>query len=186
MALALGRPSSNARRRTRGAIFVEALIVIASFVLMLMGLIFFFRLYKTHFALRTLSRSAALAYSMAGCEGNEPRTWLGRDLSPYTTGSSKQKSPTGQTNGAPGGANQGNAGKLVNGNSTLKDGSSINPMVVADVKGRAALEQRARFGTTNSIFSKDLTARATVSCGDVVRPGHYSEVIGQVRDMMNF
>src|SRR5215475_1782024 len=67
----------------RGAIFVEALIIIASFTLMFMGMVFFRMLYVHSTITSRLARGGAIAYSMSGCDSVTPKEWIGRDAKKY-------------------------------------------------------------------------------------------------------
>jgi hypothetical protein len=74
---------TTSRRRTRGAIFVEACIVIASFVLLFLSMAFFRNAYLRKIQTMRLARATVIAYSMKGCPtGEDPAQWASVDLDP--------------------------------------------------------------------------------------------------------
>lgn len=56
------------RARERGAVYVEATIVIVFFVLMFLGVVFFRDLYQKQLHAQRLARAGALAQAMSACE----------------------------------------------------------------------------------------------------------------------
>jgi len=83
----IARTSRNGRRRAaprsaavaRGAIFVEAIIIIASMTAMFLGLVFFRVLYVNATITSRLARGGAIAYSMSGCDKITPKDWIAKD-----------------------------------------------------------------------------------------------------------
>ncbi len=58
------------RAKARGAAFVESLIVISTFILFFMGMVYFRSLYKQKIHVEQLSRAAAVSFAMGACHGN--------------------------------------------------------------------------------------------------------------------
>jgi len=68
------------RSGQRGAMFVEALIVISVFVLFFMAMVYFRDFYRKQIHVGRLARASAIAYSMGACEAKDPTAWVSRDL----------------------------------------------------------------------------------------------------------
>lgn len=60
----------RSRRRSRGAIFVEAIIVSAMLCMMMAGALFFHRLYAMKMKTQRESRAAAWGQALPGCNSN--------------------------------------------------------------------------------------------------------------------
>lgn len=56
-------------RRQRGAIFVEAIVVVSVFVICFMGVIYFRTLFVEKLRVQRVARAAALSHAMAACKG---------------------------------------------------------------------------------------------------------------------
>src|SRR3954464_5353524 len=89
------------RRRTRGAIFLEAIVVISALTLGVIALAYVRDLYVQQMSVARLTRAAVIAHSMAGCKTNQPREWLGRDLAEYTSEGSNQDPQSARSKDAP-------------------------------------------------------------------------------------
>jgi hypothetical protein len=71
------------RQRERGAIFVEAIIVIATMTLVLLSMVFFENMYMKKLRVARLARATVIAYSMRGCpDGQDAAQWASVDLDP--------------------------------------------------------------------------------------------------------
>src|SRR5262245_56461840 len=93
----LPRRSRRCRARARGAIILEAAIVISMLTLGLMGLMFFRTYYIRELTAARLARGAILAHSMVGCEGLHPRDWIGqKDLRQLTANNPNSNSQPAQ------------------------------------------------------------------------------------------
>src|SRR6186713_2867360 len=80
------------RGSARGAVFLEAIVVISALTLGVIALAYVRDLYVQQMSVARLTRAAVIAHSMAGCKTNHPRDWLGKDLAGYTTqGASQDK-----------------------------------------------------------------------------------------------
>ncbi len=62
------------RRAERGAIVVEAIVVISVFILIFVGMIFFYELYRHKLTVTRLARAAAVGFGMNGCNGSATAT----------------------------------------------------------------------------------------------------------------
>jgi len=63
-------PTSNRRMRERGAVFVEAVVIISFLTLALLGITFFHKLYVQKERSARLAGAAAIAFAMGACNGD--------------------------------------------------------------------------------------------------------------------
>ena len=167
----------------RGAIFVEAIIVITFFVLALMGLMYFRSLYTKKLTAMRFARSAALVYSMGACKAsdNEPQNWIDSDMgalnpsqnsetenaSSGTSGSSAPEDPTGKSQQIMSDAEDKGYGMSSDGTSFL------NEITVATFSGEAwVAKYDATTDTRRAVFRKEVNSKSYVSCGEEVRSGN--------------
>ena len=179
-----------ARRGTRGAIFVEAVVVISALTLGVIALAYVRDLYVQQMAVARLTRAAVIAHSMAGCKTNQPREWLGKDLTPYTVqgGGQEKQSARGKDDGggAASGTGSGKASNLVQrSGATSSDGKGLlNPITDAEFGGEAKAtgKESSRGSRTRTVFSGKVRAKSFVSCGDEVKDGDFDRVLGVMKD----
>jgi len=176
-------------RRARGAVFLEAVVVISALTLGLIALVYVRDLYVKQLAVSRLARAAVIAHSMAGCKTNQVRDWLGKDLAEYTpTGENRDsQSARGKDNGTASAA--GDSGKASNllqrSGATSSDGKGLlNPITDAELGGRATATERqgANVRTSRTVFSGRVRATSFVSCGDEVKDGDFDRVMGVMKD----
>jgi hypothetical protein len=180
----------GARSATRGAVFLEAIVVISALTLGLIALVYVRDLYVKQLGASRLTRAAVIAHSMAGCKTNQPRDWLGKDLAEYTTQgvNQDQQSARGKDNGgAPAGA--GDSAKasslLQRSGATSSDGKGLlNPITEAEFAGQAKAtgKEGALTGRSQTVFSGRVRAKSFVSCGDEVKDGDFDRVMGVMKD----
>ena len=178
-----------ARARARGAVFLEAIVVISALTLGLIALSYVRDLYVEQMAVARLTRAAVIAHSMAGCKGNQPREWLGKDLASYSTQGANQdrQSARGKDNaGTPSGTNSAKATNLVQrSGATSSDGKGLlNPITDAEFAGQAQAggKQTGSAARSQTLFSGRVRAKSFVSCGDEVKDGDFDRVLGVMKD----
>jgi hypothetical protein len=189
----MSRSIARARRarRTRGAMLVEALIVIACLTLGLVGVIYFRELYLSKLGVQQLARASVIAHSMVGCKGSEPRQWLGRDARPYTIANPGQSRQTAQDPKAPaepgrtGGEGSRSTGLLGKAGGTTSDGKGmLNPITDVRMSGNAAASTGSGGGTK---FQGTLNSQSFVSCAEQVRQDDYGAIVGVIKeDLVGF
>jgi hypothetical protein len=176
------------RADERGAVFLEAIVVISALTLGLIALVYVRDLYTEQMAVARLTRAAVIAHSMAGCKTNQPREWLGKDLAGYTTQGVNQDraSAHGRDNGgAASGANSARANSLVQkSGATSSDGKGLlNPITDAEFGGEAKATASEGLGSRRrAVFSGRVRAKSFVSCGDEVKDGDFDRVLGVMKD----
>jgi hypothetical protein len=158
---------------------VEAVIIIASFVMFMLAITFFRELYMKKIRSGLLARAGALAYSMRGCpEGGadgDPANWERGDISP---GNASSRPPLTKST-AP---YQGNATAAGTGADVMRDvpgggaDGALNPIVDFGLSITAAATTKDGLLRPRRGFRKQLSSISHMSCGDVVRNGQFSEV----------
>ncbi|HVW29676.1 MAG TPA: TadE family protein [Polyangiaceae bacterium] len=171
------------RRGERGAIFVEAIIVIASFTLMFMGMVFFRLLYVNSTITSRLARGGAIAYSMSGCDSVAPKDWIGTDAKKYTV--DPPNAPSNDTvatkeSTSPQGSNE--ASSATSKIPGLGGKGFLNPIGEVSDETNVTTYTAGSFGRQKTVFQTHLAPRSYVTCGDVVRDGDFDEVFGYVKD----
>jgi len=177
----------RARLRTRGAVFLEALVVISALTLGLIALVYVRDLYVKEFGAARLARASVLAHSMAGCKSNEPNDWLGSDAAGYKAGgaSQDQQSAHGKDESAAGSTPTQANGPLERSGSTSADGQGLlNPIAETEFTGHADASERNGGSETRAhvVFSGTVRAKSYVSCGDEVKDGDFDRVMGVMKD----
>jgi hypothetical protein len=167
------RRFTSAHRRTRGAVFVEAVIIITSFVLFLMGMMFFRRVYQNKLLAMRAARGATLAHAMGGCKANEPQAWLQRDK-PAGAGTQRGENKAPQTTTA----SPPDDAKAKQVYDSLpqagQDGSFLNPI------DNVTLSKSVSVLSKNKGFRGDVASISHASCNDEVRNGDFDEVVDKI------
>jgi hypothetical protein len=172
------------RRRERGAVFVEAVIVISTLTLGLMGLAFFRKLYVNELHVQRLSRAAALAHAMSGCDEQATEDWIEKDLSNFAS-----VAPTQETQPAlgtePGGIPSDALSFLDQNGVTTQNGEGIvNRITIADLSGSAAISSAPDATGSSTRFEAELRAISYVSCGDTVEKRQYTSVLDMLESQL--
>jgi len=178
-----------ARSTQRGAVFLEATVVISALTLGLLALVYVRDLYLQQLAVSRLTRAAVIAHSMAGCKSNQPREWLAKDLAQYTAQGANQdrQSAHGKDNDSTSsGTDSAKARNLVQrSGATSSDGKGLlNPITDAEFGGQAKAsgKEGGGNGRSQTVFSGRVRARSFVSCGDEVKDGDFDRVLGVMKD----
>ncbi len=174
-------PIARRRARARGAIFVEALVVISALSLCFAGLVYFRQLYLRQLSSAQLARGAALAHALAACKSNAPEAWLGRDLADHrslTPARERQPARGGSGRGGSLRGDGGRAARLFGGSgAATSDGEGLlNPITTADVSGQALLRGQG------VLYQGEARSRSFVSCGEEVKQGDYEQLVPMIRD----
>lgn len=176
--------TSRARlARERGAILVEAAIVIAALTLGLMGLMFFRAFYIKQLTASRLARASVLAHSMVGCNGSQPRDWIGRrDLANLTAANpgAPSNDPAVGQNQTTSASSSGTAGNVLSklGGVTGDGKGVLNPITDADLTGHVSLSSGGGLlSQKRTVFESNVHSKSFVSCGERVREGNVKEVL---------
>ena len=163
----------SARRRTRGAVFVEAIIIITSFVLFLMGMMFFRSVYQNKLLAMRAARGATLAHAMGGCKANAPQAWLQSDKpagAGTQRGEDKRSEPT--TASPPAHAS---ARRVYDELPEVgQDGSVLNPI------DNVTLSTPVSVLSKNKGFRGNVASISHASCNNEVHNRQFTEVVDKV------
>lgn len=174
------------RSRSRGAVFLEAAVVISALTLGLIALIYVRDLYVKELTASRLARAGVIAHSMAGCKTNQPRDWLGKDLAEYTTQGENQdqQSARSKDDASPSAGSAKASNLLQRSGATSSDGKGLlNPITDAELGGEAkATEKQGAARRDQSVFAGRVRAKSFVSCGDEVKDGDFDRVLGVMKD----
>jgi hypothetical protein len=165
-------------------VFVEAVMVISILTLGLMGLAFFRKLYVNELHVQRLSRAAALAHAMSGCDERETEGWIAGDLANFTALTPTQESQPALGN-EPGAIPADAGGFLSNNGVTTQNGEGIlNHITIADLSGSAAVSSGPDATGNGKSFQADLRAISYVSCGDEVEKRQYTGVLDMLESQL--
>jgi len=184
----LRQRSVFSRRRQRGAAFVEALIIVCSFVLFTIGLVFFFNLYTKKLRVARLARASAMAYAMGGCQANSPTDWVKVDLPSGSTSSPGQennKQSTRESRGVQGGTEGGDKAKSIVSSlpGTGDDNNILNPVGSVGMSMSVTTESKPSPLAAGTGFTQVARSTSHVTCNDKVRDGDFNEIVGYVTDL---
>jgi hypothetical protein len=158
---------------------VEAAIVIASFVLFFMAIVYFRKFYTKQIRVGRLARASTIAYSMGACEAKDPGEWARPDISQSTTQAtaSTAKTPVAKKNGStsPGTESKEASGILSQIPGAGSDDSFLNPIGHLGLSTEANSSDKPGKG-----FKGTAASTSFVSCGDKVREGQYGELVDMV------
>lgn len=174
----------------RGAAMVEAAIVISLLILGLMGLMFFRTFYIKQMLASRLARASILAYSMNGCERQEPLDWIGRkDRVNLRVGppDSNREPAVGENQDQSASPSDPKTSRMMEGTDTLSaDGRGVlNPVTNSDLSGLVTLNSEQGLLTpSKTVFSNPVHARSFVTCGEPRREGNVRGVLDSLMDKL--
>jgi Tfp pilus assembly protein PilX len=164
--------------RQRGAVLVEALILVSTLVLCFMGLIYFRDLYLDQLRVLRLARASAIAHSLAACTANSPELWLDLDLGSYQSNTPLQDqlpaAGSARTRARP--LNTAEArraqGFIQSSGAGASDGEGLlNPVTTTHLSGSASVSG------SNTRFQGESRALSYVSCSDGVKQHRYADLV---------
>jgi hypothetical protein len=177
------------RRSRRGAMMVEAVVVISCLTFGLVGIEFFRLFYLKGMTAARLARGGLIAHSMMACEGTT-QDWIGqKDLGKFTVSTPNAENQPSQgpsnTSASPSGQESGRVGGIMSkiGGTTGDGKGLLVPMTNTRLAGTAGVEtKRGALSTAKTVFKKDVASRSYVGCGDKIRDGNVEEVLNKFKD----
>jgi hypothetical protein len=161
------------RAGARGAAMVEAVCVIAVFILFFLGMTYFRTMYQQKLRIARLARAAAVGYALNGCQGS-PLALVQQDLGSGSNGSqSGQQSgsaqgPSGAPNSNPSvGQNTGNPVNSALGSA----GMTGDPIAVITLTTPVSASAQSSPLAPAMGFNTTLSNNSYMSCGDVAQAG---------------
>ena len=185
------RKSSTAMRhakvRTRGAILVEAVVVISLMVMFFLGMVYFRALYVQKLRVQRLARSATVAFAMNACQGGDAIAPVRSDLGNATDhGSGSQAGDTKNAinaGSAPPSVGQ-NGGNPI-GNALAKSGFAGDPIATVVLQARGSGTSQSQSGQTLG-YQSTVSSTSYIGCGDRQRDGDFNEALSFVTSEFNF
>ncbi|HKO49110.1 MAG TPA: hypothetical protein VJV79_15365 [Polyangiaceae bacterium] len=168
------------RRGARGAILVEALIVVVALVLLLVAFLFMDRAFTLQLRVQNASRAAAFAFALNACEGGLPSGLSPEDAkliaNPATAPGSTQTVADAQIGkiGEPAAASAFNQAASKNTGFGMPAAASVSARGIAS----ATDGQETMNGTMHS--------RTTLLCNEKPREGTLDDAVGYIVDFMTF
>jgi hypothetical protein len=167
-------------------VFVEAAIIVCTMTLFFLAIIFFRNFYERQISTAHLARGAALAHSMGGCEENEPRAWIARDLGGKQPSSSSDDNPVPKEAVLPSDQGSDRANGIMRSLPAAgSDDSFLNPIAQVGLATRSSVTTRDGLLGPRRGFEREVRARSHVSCGDLVREGDFEEIVDVVTGFFN-
>ena len=184
------------RLRERGAAMVEAAIVISLLTLGLMGLMFFRYYYVKELTAARLARASVLAYSMGGCDAQEPKDWIGIkdriDLTVSAPDAPDSQPATGKDVKDAATSSDSGANGFLDGLGLTGDGRGVlNPITKSHLEGKVAINSKpGLLAPSKTIFKGDVRSSSYVTCGEKPKPGNVgtvvSDMMGKLKGLMHF
>lgn len=173
---------TGARASARGAILVEAIIVISFFITCFIGVIYFRALYVQKLHVQRLARSAALAHAMGACT-SDPRAAIALDIGARRFGGRAEEGipfdviPT--TPSIPRGEN---GSKALARASELMGDSGVNSTVVVRLEGDVSTITREPDGREVGYRSTP-SSTSFVVCADKTPDNRYEGMVEKIADL---
>jgi hypothetical protein len=178
---------SSSRRLQRGAIFVEAIIVVSTFILLFLGMVFFRDMYLKSLRVSRMARATVIAYSMKGCPTDrDPAEWAGDDLDPKAgksaPGPTQTPVPKPNQLAIPSKRAQRVMGELPGAGS---NGSPMNPIADLGFSMEAhASTRKSKLGARKG-FKRKMSSISFVSCGEGIKKDGFENVVNYALSKFN-
>lgn len=179
---------SLARRRSRGAVFVEAVLIVATMILMLMGMVFFRTYYLEQMKTSRVARAAVLAYSMGGCdEKGGPSAWVGDDMrksAQQTRSVDQETRPAQQLKPAP--TSSGASAMMAQIPGAPVGGNALFPVAKLGLEVNVQATTREGALQTPRAIKSTARAKSYVVCGEEMKEGSIADLISMARSIISF
>jgi len=170
--------SNRTRNRARGAIFVEAILIVSVLTFLFVGLVFFRTMYLKQMRTARLARASIMAYSMGGCdEPGGPGAWAPQDISGSTTqtgGVDKTQEPAKGVD-VPADSGEGAMLKTIGG--VPSNGSALFPLASMSLQTQAGASTRDSPLGARRGLKRTVRATSYVICGEEMRDGELTDLL---------
>jgi hypothetical protein len=173
--------SAHRRRRERGAVLLEAVLVVSVLLLSLIGTVYVSRIYMTTLRAVGVSRAAAIGYSNAACRGDDTKAWFTeQEAALLTTTQGNESSPGSSTPTVADEAARRALSQAVN------TGSFASPRVMSTTTGGEVFGPLSDFRKVGGFFYTKVEANDHVLCGEIEHMRGSLGVLGFARDFFKF
>lgn len=164
------------RRAQRGAVFVEAIVVLSFFVLCFLGVVFFREVYVAKLRVQRLARASAMAHAMGACSV-DPKAGLEKDLPNPPAEARAPGTPLDL--GASGKAKEAlDAIGRTQGGAPLAENTAISVNTTATaITRKDVLSQKQGFET-------DVASSSFVTCMDPVSDGDVGDILPRMESII--
>lgn len=179
----IARPS-----RERGAVFVEALIVISVFILFLLGIIYFRELYVGQMRLQRLARAAAVAHSMGACDSDVRSTLkydLGKDQTVRASASKDPPRPT-DPEPPPPDTPTSKVNNVFGGVADKRGGTVLNEVDSVELRGNVKTTTKSGYFGKETGFRAAVGSGSYVSCGDELTSKQYEGLAESIPSLLGY
>lgn len=176
-------PRRRRRSFARGAVFVEALIVLSVFILFFLGIVYFRELYVGKMTTQRLARAGAVAHAMSACKSD-----LGGLLRADLPKGFELRGGTAKDGSSPFFSASGDFGtdNLFSNVADGFGGTALNEMTTVTVSGTAGAKTRSGPLGKKTGFESTVSSSSYVSCGDQLTTDRYSALPQAVISFLPF
>lgn len=169
------------RRRQRGAVLLEAVLVISVLLLSLIGTIYTARIYQTTLRAVAVSRAAAIGYSTTACRGDDAGAWFSAQEASLLT--SAQSDESSSSSSAPAVSNEAARRAL---SQAAQSGSFGSPRVMSTTTKGQVFGPLSDPRQPGGIFYTNVEANDHVLCGELSHRRGVLGALGFARDFFKF
>lgn len=169
----------NARKSQRGAVFVEAIIVISFFTLCFLGVVYFRELYLGKLHVQRVARASAMAHAMGACRV-DPKAGLEADLPANPPKPAEQKTDPGHPPDF--GNPTGEAKDALDSFDRSKGGAPLDEVTEITVTTSAeAITNKGK--PSQKGFRSEVGSTSSVTCTDPVSDESFEQLFPKIGDI---
>lgn len=170
------------RRAQRGAVFVEAIIVVSFFTLCFLGVLYFREVYLAKLRVQRLARASAMAHAMGSCDV-DAKAGLDKDLGTVAPGQTPGDG-TPLPLDFPPGEGAGKAKDVLSGFSRTQGGTPLDKTTKITLTTTAAATTKKDQAPQREGFQSEVASASFVTCMDPASGGGVGDVIPRLADIL--
>lgn len=172
---------SRRRGHARGAVLLEAVLVVSVLLLSLIGTVYVARIYGTTLRAVGVSRAAAIAYSNAACRDDDRASWFSEQETALLTNSQSDESSSSSV--TPPVGDEAARRAL---SQAVSSGSFASPRVMSTTASAEVFGPLSDPRRLGGIFYTKVEANDHVLCGEIEHRRGVLGVLGFARDFFKF
>lgn len=161
------------KRSSRGAVFVESILVVSFFAITFFGIIYFKELYLAKLRVQRAARASAISFAMGGCTG-DPKAGLDGNIEKARASEKKGGSPPLSVD-----VPQQQASDAWSSARQARGGTALNETTQITVESGLSARNDAT-GRPNARLHIDVSSTSYVTCIDPTEKGGVTEIIPHV------
>jgi hypothetical protein len=170
----------HGRRHARGAILVEALIVIVAMVLFLVAFLFMHQASTLQLRVQSVARAAAFSFAMNGCEGGPPNGLAPEDAKLIAAPKTADGSADTVADAQLGKIGEPAAASAFSQAAAKNTGFGMPAAVSVSARGSASATDG------QETMSSTMHSRTTLLCNEKPREGTLEDSVGYIVDFLRF